>query len=85
MRNKIKVFVKGCRTCEEVLEMLEIGKCSGCELIVLSEEEEIKKYNIKVFPTIIINDKIKIEGKPNFPLICSEELYRFLEKNYSIN
>ncbi|MEM4312053.1 MAG: thioredoxin family protein [Nitrososphaerales archaeon] len=89
MKNQIEIFIKGCELCKEVLSMVELGKCLGCELVVRDvrekrEEdlEKVKEYDVKVFPTIIINNRIKIEGKPKFPLICSPELYKFLERNY---
>jgi hypothetical protein len=45
---------------------------------------KMKDYGIKSVPTTIIDSKIKIVGIPDFPWICSEDLYKRLEKDYPL-
>jgi predicted DsbA family dithiol-disulfide isomerase len=44
---------------------------------------KLKQYRIRCVPTLVIDGRIKLEGKPEFALICDEEMYRFLEERYS--
>jgi len=92
MHNIIEIFVADCDFCKETLEKFLIGKCAQCELKVYDvriKNEEVKnlinKYRVTAVPTVIINGKIKIVGKPNFNVFCSPEFYSFLEKNFSTN
>ena len=45
---------------------------------------KLKQYRIRCVPTLVIDGRIKLEGKPEFALICDEEMYRFLEERYSM-
>ncbi len=89
MPHKIEIFMGNCALCEDFLNALTVGKCSGCELIEhrLSSTEGLRKaeeYGIKVVPTVVIDGVIRIEGKPDFPFVCSDEFYEFLKENYSV-
>ncbi len=89
MAHKIEAFVSNCPLCKEILDEIELGKCAGCELIVYDiskniPKELIEKFGIRVVPTIIIDRKIKIEGKPDIPFICSDKTYEYFEKNYGM-
>lgn len=66
------------------------GEVAGCSLEVydLTKRYEelaakLKQYRIRCVPTLVIDGRIKLEGKPEFALICDEEMYRFLEERYS--
>jgi protein-disulfide isomerase len=67
------------------------GKCEGCSQIVydvssnMTEEvkQKMKKFGINAVPTTIIDGKIKIVGIPDFPWICSDDLYGRLRRDYS--
>ncbi len=89
MPHKIEVFVSNCFLCKKVLDEIEIGKCAGCKLIVYNLDKKTKsataqKYGVRVVPTIVIDGKIKIEGKPDIPFICSNETYRHFTKRYGM-
>ncbi|MBI2583347.1 MAG: thioredoxin family protein [Candidatus Aenigmarchaeota archaeon] len=89
MTHKIELFTGNCKLCRDFLDELVIGKCAGCELTEhsMNSREGMKraeKCGVKVVPTVIIDGRIKIEGRPDFPLICSDELYEFLRKNYPL-
>lgn len=68
----IEVFTAGCYLCEETMQIVREAKCDECTLTErnLSKECECgcigraKEYGIKVIPTIVIDGKMAIEGKP---------------------
>lgn len=73
MGHEIEIFTSGCYLCRETVEIVEKAKCSECTLTEynLAEkcESEIclaraKKYGIKATPTIVVDGRIAIEGKP---------------------
>lgn len=73
MRHNIEIFTSGCYLCRETVEIVEKAKCGDCRMMEynLSErcETEIclakaKKYGIKATPTIVVDGRIAIEGKP---------------------
>ncbi len=73
MGHEIEIFTSGCYLCREAVEVVEKVKCSECTLTEynLAEkcESEIclakaKKYGIKATPTIVVDGRIAIEGKP---------------------
>lgn len=71
--------------------MVTVGKCAGCslELYDLTKRyaevaDKVREYRVRCVPTLVIDGRIKIEGKPQFALICDEETYRFLEENYAM-
>ncbi len=45
---------------------------------------KMKNYEIKSVLTVVIDGKIKMVGIPDFPWICSDDLYRRLEKKYPL-
>jgi hypothetical protein len=44
----------------------------------------MKYYEVKAVPTTIIDGEIKVVGIPDFPWICSEDLYKSLKKDYPL-
>ncbi len=87
MPHRIEIFTAGCALCKDLKSLVEIGKCAGCSLKEFDMRtpknlKKAKEYGVKVVPTIIIDGKIRLEGKPNFPLICGEDFYKFLEENF---
>ncbi len=68
-----------------------MGKCKNCELIVrglLRPEtetlERVKLYGVTSVPTIVIDSRIKLTGKPEFPWFCSDDFYHMLESKYPL-
>jgi hypothetical protein len=87
----IEIFSANCPLCKHIIDDIQIGKCEGCKQIIydinnMNEDFKIKMkdYDIKSVPTTIIDSKIKIVGIPDFPWICSEDLYKRLEKDYPL-
>jgi len=73
MRHDIEVFTAGCHLCKETMEIVQKAKCGECTVteynILQKCESEIclkkaKEYGIKAVPTIVVDRKIAIEGKP---------------------
>ena len=44
---------------------------------------KMKNYGVKAVPTTIIDGNIKIEGIPDFPWICGEDLFQRLKHDYT--
>jgi len=45
---------------------------------------KMKNYGVKAVPTTIIDSNIKVEGIPDFPWICEEDLYKKLRHEYPL-
>jgi disulfide oxidoreductase YuzD len=68
----IEVFTAGCYLCDETMQIVREAKCEDCTITEhnLSTKcecgciEKSKEYGIKVIPTIVVDGKIVIEGKP---------------------
>lgn len=91
MAHHIKIFTGSCSLCDEAIKTVTVGKCAKCTMEIVhiddSDEKakkELARYDIRAVPTIIIDDKIKIVGLPDFPWFCGEEFYSMLLSKYSI-
>ena len=88
---RIEVFTDDGPVCREVLDMIEVGKCGKCELVERNlvrepeaHREAAARYGVRVLPTIVVDGRFKVEGKPDFPWVCSDELLRRLEERYPL-
>ena len=88
----IEIFSANCPLCKQIIDDIEIGRCEGCKQIVydlnnMTEyvKTKMKNYGVKAVPTIIIDGNIKIEGIPDFPWICGEDLFQKLKHDYTFN
>ncbi len=87
MTHRIQVFTGNCPLCQKVVDEIEAGKCAGCQLIIRNVTESVslaRKYGVRVVPTVIIDDEVKIEGRPEIPFVCSAETYSFFREHYSL-
>ncbi|MHB8566871.1 MAG: thioredoxin family protein [Nitrososphaerales archaeon] len=87
--HKISIFAGNCKLCKETVQLVEVGKCKDCTLEVLNvclpeNVHKVKRYNIVSVPTIVIDEKIKVVGVPQFPWFCGDEFYRMLERMYPL-
>lgn len=69
MSKKIEIFTADCPLCKEAVELIKKEACSECEVIErrCSEGEcdcAMKDYGIKAVPTVVVDGKIAIVGKP---------------------
>ncbi len=87
----VEIFSANCPLCKHMTDDIEIGRCKGCYQIVYdinNMTDGIKRrmmsYDVNSVPTVVIDGKIKVVGIPDFPWICSDDLYRRLEKEYPL-
>jgi hypothetical protein len=87
----IEIFSANCPRCMHVIDDIQIGKCQGCNQTIydvnnLTDDikRKVKDYGISSVPTTIIDGSIKVIGIPDFPWICSDELYQNLKREYPI-
>ncbi|MDE1863071.1 MAG: thioredoxin family protein [Thaumarchaeota archaeon] len=86
-KHTFEIFSANCSLCRNI----EIRKHEGCNQTTYNVNnmtaeirEKMEKYGIKAVPTTIIDGKYKIVGLPDFPLVCGEDLFKKLQKEYSI-
>jgi hypothetical protein len=86
----IEIFSANCPLCNHVADDIQIGKCKGCTQIIydvnnVTEDvkRKMKRFGVNAVPTTIIDGKIKVVGIPDFPWICSDDLYDRLKRDYS--
>ena len=87
MPHRIEIFTGNCPLCRSVVDEIEAGKCSGCQLTEyrMSESPSIaKKYGVRVVPTVVIDAEVKIEGKPDVPFVCDAETYDHFRNKYPL-
>lgn len=74
MAHKIEVFTAGCSLCKETLKLIKETVCGECTITEYNIKAQckskiclrkMKEYGIKAVPTIIIDEKEIIEGKPS--------------------
>ena len=89
--HKIEIFTANCPLCKQVIDDIEIGKCKDCIQIVYNVNEvteelrkKINNYGVTAVPTIVVDDKIKVVGVPNFPWICNPDLHEKLKADYTL-
>jgi len=46
--------------------------------------ELTERHNITAVPSIVIDGKIKVVGKPTFPWFCGDKFYKMLEKKFPL-
>ncbi|MEO0271326.1 MAG: thioredoxin family protein [candidate division WOR-3 bacterium] len=87
----IEIFSADCPLYRDVINLVELGKCSSCKMEIynlnkLDKEikEKILKYRIKAVPTIVIDGEIKVEKAPDFPWFCGEEFYNMLKEKFPL-
>ncbi len=69
MRKKIEIFTADCPLCKDTLELVRKEACEECEVIerrCSGDEccEPAKGYGIKAVPTIVVDGKVAIVGRP---------------------
>ena len=85
--HRIVVFTGGCILCTEIVDEIEAGKCARCEFTVYNISDHTalaEKYGVRVAPTVIIDEEVKIEGRPDIPFVCSDETYAHFKEKYPL-
>jgi len=87
----IEVFTAGCPLCRAALAAVEVGKCADCTMVErdlaagdTANLERARAFGVRAVPTIVIDGRIKVEGLPDFPWMCSDDFYRDLERTYPL-
>ncbi|MHA1988367.1 MAG: thioredoxin family protein [Promethearchaeota archaeon] len=81
MGHKFEIFSAGCNLCQKAVETIRKSLCDDCEIVEydlhapIKEEiqEKINKYDIKVVPTIIVDEKHKYIG-----MLTQDELTKII-------
>ena len=85
--HRIVVFKTDSSLCTEIVDEIEAGKCARCELTVYNVSDHgalARKYGVRVAPTVIIDEEVKIEGRPDIPFVCSDETYAHFKEKYPL-
>ncbi len=84
-KHTFEIFSANCPLCKNV----EIRKQEGCTQkvydvnnITVEIQEKMTRYGITAVPTTVIDGKYKVVGIPDFPLVCGEDLFKKLQKEY---
>ena len=69
MGKRIEIFTADCPLCKDALELIKKEACNECEVIErrCTDSEccqPAKDYNIKAVPTVVMDGKVTIIGKP---------------------
>ncbi|TMI32726.1 thioredoxin family protein [Candidatus Bathyarchaeota archaeon] len=87
MPHRIVVFTDGSSLCTEIVDEIEAGKCVRCQLVVYNISDHTalaEKYGVRVGPVVIIDEEVKIEGRPDIPFVCSDETYSHFKEKYPL-
>lgn len=89
MPHVLEFFSGGCPLCTGFQADIEVGKCGPCQLDVVDVKEpaakpRMKQYGVRVVPTLVIDGKIKVEGRLTEPWICGDDFYAMLEEKYPL-
>jgi len=85
--HRIVVFTDGSSLCREIVDEIEAGKCARCKLTVFKISDHTafaEEYGVRVVPTVIIDEEVKIEGRPDIPFVCSDETYAHFKEVYPL-
>lgn len=65
--------------------------CASCRLSECSLARanpailrKVREYGVRMVPTIVVDGKIKVEGKPDFPWVCGDDFYAMLESRFPL-
>lgn len=69
MGKRIEVFTADCPLCKDTLEIIKKEACRECEIIERKCTggeccQPAKDYGIKAVPTVVVDGKIALVGKP---------------------
>ena len=71
MPHLIEIFTSDCPICRETISIVRSLMCPKCRLVeydLMTSDEALRKaeeYGVMATPTLIIDGKIKIVGKPD--------------------
>jgi len=89
MERQIEVYSAGCPLCQEMIDIITLGKCGKCKIQVHNVNnpevrKEMNKLGIRAVPAAVIDRKVKIEGLPTFNWVYDKDMWKRLEKEYPL-
>ena len=87
MPHRIVVLTDGSSLSTQIVDEIEAGKCARCKLTVYNISNHTalaEKYGVRVGPVVIIDEEVKIEGRPDIPFVCSDETYAHFKEKYPL-
>ena len=69
------------------MDEIEAGKCARCELTVYNISDHpalAEKHGVRAGPVVIIDEEVKIEGRPDIPFVCSDDTYAHFKAKYPL-
>ncbi len=89
MGRKLEFFSAGCPLCVQFQEDVELGKCGTCDLEIIDVKDQasrrrVKKYDVRVVPTLVIDGRVKVEGRIAEPWVCGDEFFTMLERTHPL-
>lgn len=89
MARVLEFFSGGCPLCLSFQNEVELGKCGPCQVEIIDvrnpeARRRMKKYAVRVVPTLVVDGKIKVEGRINEPWMCGDEFYAMLQEKYPL-
>lgn len=73
--HEIEIFTAGCPLCKKTVEIVREAMCPECilkEYKIAEREEDMRRAEekgVKSIPTMIIDERIRIEGVPTLELV----------------
>jgi hypothetical protein len=88
--HRLEFFSAGCPLCTSFEQEVLIGKCRDCRMEVIDLEHpearaRARRYGVRVAPTLVIDARIKVEGRLDEPWMCGDDFYRMLEARYPLH
>lgn len=89
MGHHIEFFTAGCPLCRRFRAEVELGKCAGCRMDVIDVRNpeaaaRVREYDVRVAPTVVIDGRIKVEGRLDEPWQCGDDFYDHLAERYPL-
>lgn len=85
----LEFFSAGCPLCVAFQNEVELGKCKDCRLEVVDvhgpdAKARMKRYGVRVVPTLVIDGRVRVEGRLDEPWICGDDFYEMLAEKYPL-
>lgn len=89
MPHVLDFFTAGCPLCNGFETQIELGQCGPCRLRIRDVRKPaaraaMRRYGIRVVPTLVVDGKIRVEGPLNEPWVCGDAFYHMLEKRFPL-
>lgn len=88
--HRLEFFSGGCPLCASFEREFTSGNCAGCRLDVLDLRkpgvgQRARHYAVRVAPTLVVDGRVKVEGRLDEPWVCGDDFYAMLEETYPLH